>query len=172
MARYEIRDENDAVVNVIEWDGVSDYDPGEGLTLHLIEEPDAQTSGPDLPTAKDAAKLAIADACEAARLRVAPYINYMDTEYQVLAAQADAYVLAGSPENPVGLDMLVQSAEDSGRTVAQEAALVQTRRDAYIALLNATRSLRRQGQAAIDAATDVETIHSLRDQYVGQLASL
>lgn len=172
MARYEIRDADGAVINIIEWDGQSDFDPGDDLSLHLVEEQEPDPSAPDIPAAKGAAKLAIADACEAARLRVAPYINYMDTEYQVLAAQADAYVLAGSPENPVGLDMLVQSAEDSGRTIAQEAALVQARRDAYIALLNATRSLRRQGQAAIDAATDVETIHTLRDQYVGHLASL
>lgn len=121
---------------------------------------------------KQAAIHAVTVAAEAVRNRVAPYSNYMDTEYQVLAAQADAYVLAGSPENPVGLAMLVQSAQDSGRTIAQEAALVQARRDAYIALLNATRSLRRQGIAAIEAATDVASIHSARDQYVDQLASL
>jgi len=127
---------------------------------------------PDMMHERDAAKRAIAAACEAARVRVAPYINYMDTEYQVLAAQADAYILAGSPSDPVGLDMLVQSAQDSGRSVAAEAALVRGKRDAYIALLNATRSLRRQGIAAIEAATDIEIIHSVRDQYVGQLASL
>jgi len=115
---------------------------------------------------------AINNAAEAARTRVSPYLKYIDTEYQVLAAQADAYIMAGSPSDPVGLDMLVQSAQDSGRSVAAEAAMVRSKRDAYIALLNATRSLRRQGAAAIDAATDIETIHSVRDQYVGQLASL
>lgn len=126
----------------------------------------------ELTNAKAAASAAISKASEDVRLKVAPYINYMDTEYQVLASQADAYVAANRPENPVGLSMLVQSAEDSGRTVSEEADLIRAKRDAYIALLNATRSLRRRGQAAIESASDVETIHSVRDEYVAQLASL
>jgi len=126
----------------------------------------------EIANAKAIGIASINAACEAARNRVAPYVEYIDTEYQILAAQADAYVAAGMPENPVGLDMLVESAADSGLTVAQEAAVVRGKRDAYITLLNATRRLRRQGQAAIDAASDIETIHSVRDEYVAQLASL
>ena len=132
--------------------------------------------GAELHVSLDAEKsLAIASVTQAAeevRNRAAPYSNYMDTEYQVLAAQADAYVLAGSPENPVGLGMLVQSAADSGRTIAEEADLVRTKRDQYIALLNATRSLRRQAALAIEAASDVQSINTARDQYVEQLAGI
>ena len=59
MARYEVIEITDEgcggparVVNVIEWDGVTPYDPGEGVTLRLcmpdpadIEAEDAAHTG-------------------------------------------------------------------------------------------------------------------------------
>lgn len=40
MAVYEIRNAHGAVVNLVEWDGVSPFDPGEGLTLHECVAPE------------------------------------------------------------------------------------------------------------------------------------
>jgi len=172
MARYQIRDADGAVLNIIEWDGQSEYDPGDGLSLHLLEDVVQEAPSADLQQIRLAATMAVNDATEAARTRIAPYLKYIDTEYQVLAAQADAYVMAGRPEFPVGLEMLVQSAADSGKSVSDEADSIRTKRDQYIVLLNVTRSLRRQGASAIEAAGDAESINSVRDLYVGQLASL
>lgn len=36
MARYAVLNQDNVVVNVIEWDGVTPYDPGEGLTLQFV----------------------------------------------------------------------------------------------------------------------------------------
>ena len=36
MARYAVLNADNIVVNVIEWDGVTPYDPGEGLTLQFV----------------------------------------------------------------------------------------------------------------------------------------
>lgn len=36
MARYAVLNSDNVVVNVIEWDGVTPYDPGEGLTLQFV----------------------------------------------------------------------------------------------------------------------------------------
>jgi hypothetical protein len=47
MAKYEIRNAQNEVVNVIEWDGVSPFDPGEGLTLVLYTPPPATPPEPD-----------------------------------------------------------------------------------------------------------------------------
>lgn len=35
--RYAVVDSEDVVVNVILWDGVTEYDPGEGLALVRIQ---------------------------------------------------------------------------------------------------------------------------------------
>lgn len=35
--RYAIVDENNIVINVIKWDGVSEYNPGEGKTVVKAE---------------------------------------------------------------------------------------------------------------------------------------
>lgn len=36
--RYAVIDENNALINVIVWDGVTPYDPGPGLSLVIINE--------------------------------------------------------------------------------------------------------------------------------------
>lgn len=36
MAKYAVLNSNNEVVNLIEWDGVSEYNPGEGLTLRHV----------------------------------------------------------------------------------------------------------------------------------------
>lgn len=36
MPNYAVLDENNVVVNVIVWDGVTPYDPGPGLTLQFV----------------------------------------------------------------------------------------------------------------------------------------
>lgn len=41
MAVYLVVDQDDAVINRIEWDGTTPYDPGDGL--RLIPEPTAAT---------------------------------------------------------------------------------------------------------------------------------
>jgi hypothetical protein len=41
----------------------------------------------DLQQIRLAATMAVNDATEAARTRIAPYLKYIDTEYQVLAAE-------------------------------------------------------------------------------------
>lgn len=38
--RYAVVDESGEVVNVILWDGIDEYDPGEGVTLRPLGEKD------------------------------------------------------------------------------------------------------------------------------------
>jgi hypothetical protein len=39
MAQYQVKDAHGTVVGVIEWDGVTTYNPGEGLTLEAYMPP-------------------------------------------------------------------------------------------------------------------------------------
>jgi len=36
---YLVKNEQGEIVNRIEWDGVTEYDPGDGLSLELAPEP-------------------------------------------------------------------------------------------------------------------------------------
>lgn len=50
MAKYEIRNAQGNVLNIIEWDGVTPFDPGEGLSLReYVPPPPAPESPPAVP---------------------------------------------------------------------------------------------------------------------------
>ena len=136
---------------------------------------DVEPWAPNISAMADEAVSFVVAERDAALSRNAAYMVFIDTEYQVLAQQADAYALAGYPENPEGLDMLVGSAEDSGKSVREEADRIRALRDQYMALLNVTRRLRRQAESAINTAKnagDAAGINAARDQYVAEINAL
>lgn len=47
MARYAVI-RNQRIDNIIEWDGVTEYDPGEGAELRLLEDGSPVTIGDEV----------------------------------------------------------------------------------------------------------------------------
>lgn len=130
-------------------------------------------AAPDFVSLRAAALHAVFDEVSAARLRRVPGVAYIETEYQMLAQEADAYVLAGYPADATGLDFLSAAAALSGNSLTDEANAIRAKRDAYVAMLRQTYALRKAAQEAIaNAPDDPDAIEAIKVNYVDQLASL
>lgn len=172
MARYQIRNVNSEVLNVTEWDGVTPYDPGEGLTLHLLQDAEPTTQEPDLVQARLAAIMAVQGAAEAARTRYAMNLAFQGNAYDIKAQEADAYIALGRPADTSAFVLLTRSAQANGKTVSQWADAIVARRDSWIAILAETEGLREEGINAIKNAQTLEAIHAACDQAKGALNAI
>jgi hypothetical protein len=130
-------------------------------------------AAPDFVSLRAAALHAVFDEVSAARLRRVPGVAYIETEYQMLAQEADAYVLAGYPADATGLEFLTVAAALSGNSLTDEANAIRAKRDAYVDVLRVTYTLRKEAQEAIAAAPDdVSAIDAVKENYIGQLAAI
>lgn len=172
MAKYEIIDANGAVSNIIEWDGLSPYEPEGGFVLRAVEEVDAEVPEVDLAQVRIAASMAIMDATGKARTKYAINTDHQSMIYDVKAQEADAYVLAGRPEDPYAFPVLVASAEANNRSVSLHADIIRAKRDVWVAIAAETERLRESGLNAVTAAQTFEQIHAAKDEWITLLEAL
>ena len=92
--------------------------------------------------------------------------------YDVKAQEADAYVLAGRPEDPYAFPVLVASAEANNRSVSLHADIIRAKRDVWVAIAAETERLRESGLNAVTAAQTFEQIHAAKDEWITLLEAL
>lgn len=156
-------------------------DDGEGpyIAEWLSETPQpamedilAAAAAGELAYARNSAVAAIMDATGSARVKYAINTDHQSTIYDVKSQEADAYVMAGRPEDASAYPVLVASAQANNRTVSLHADIVRAKRDVWVAIAAESERLRETGLNAIKDAQTYEAILAAKAEYVALLEAL
>ena len=118
------------------------------------------------------ARAAIDAAAEATRLRyITPGAGQAQT-YQMKLEQAQAYLLAGSPENASAWPFIAGEAEALSVTPAAAAQAIIDTRDQWVAVGALIEKNRLAGKRAVTVATTTDAVMTARAAAIQQLQSL
>jgi hypothetical protein len=127
---------------------------------------------PTLSDYKSQAQDAIDQAAGLARARYITVAPGQEATYQAKAAEADAYVAAGSPADTTPYPILAAEAQARGISVSDMADLVRTTRDQWTQLAATIESMRIGGKLAVDAAADHASVDAAKESAVAQLEAV
>jgi hypothetical protein len=127
---------------------------------------------PALADYKSQAQNAIDQAAGLARARYITVAPGQEATYQAKAAEADAYVAAGSPADTTPYPILAAEAQARGISVSDMAELVRTTRDQWTQLAATIEGMRIGGKLAVDAAADHASVDAAKESAVAQLEAV